>query len=226
MTTLRLTTLRYAQSGSHRCRWWRWAPAALLVLALGTAWWWGPALLERLTLAGLQRQCLEHVAPDGQVSYADAGLIGSERYRAVPAPWSALADRINADSMAPVATAFVGQRSDPAGRRRLVVVEVFDPRSAGLERVLDCRVRVVETSPFTGPRIIRDEIHLAAGRFPADAKVRIFAGRRDPGDPTHFTIDYQVRGASSHTIDGWLGADARVLLESRAPRDLLTMGHP
>jgi hypothetical protein len=45
--------------------------------------------------------------------------------------------------------------------------------------------------------------------------LRILAGRPDPQDPTHFTIDYVLDGQPG-VIDGWLQNDDRVRFEPRA----------
>jgi hypothetical protein len=41
---------------------------------------------------------------------------------------------------------------------------------------------------------------------PKEYNLRILAGQRDPKDPTHFTVDYDVGGVKN-TIDGWLTDD-------------------
>ncbi len=215
MTTLSISALKYAAPESPRPRPLRWIAVGLIAAILASAWWWGPIAIERARLIALQRACLRHVALPGQISYADAGLIGAHPHRAVPGEWSDLAGAMNAGAITPAGAAFVGQRLDPSGKRLLVVVETLDPRPAGLVRVLDCRVRVVAPSTFGPPRIVRDEMILGAAEFPADAKLRVFAGRPDPSDPAHFTIAYQAEGVPAKTLDGYLSLDDRVLLQAR-----------
>ncbi len=60
--------------------------------------------------------------------------------------------------------------------------------------------------------------------FPSDAELeipehrlgtlRLFAGQRDPSDPAHFTLAYELEGQKG-TIDGWLQNDKHVNLQIR-----------
>jgi thiamine biosynthesis protein ThiS len=52
--------------------------------------------------------------------------------------------------------------------------------------------------------------------IPFGHSFRLFGGRADPKDPSHFTIEYEVSGERG-TIDGWLMPSDTVKLHFRTP---------
>jgi hypothetical protein len=50
--------------------------------------------------------------------------------------------------------------------------------------------------------------------FRSGDKLRIYAAQRDPADPSHFTVDYDLNGMR-HIIDGWMEDVGYVIMEQR-----------
>lgn len=106
---------------------------------------------------------------------------------------------------------FCGELTGPTGRTRLVLVDT--PAADG-----QMTATALEPQPLGGAPVVVGGYQrgLAIGTDP----IRIFAGQRDPQDPSHFTIAYyRLSGSASgtHLIDGWLTEDDQVLLEERRP---------
>lgn len=77
-----------------------------------------------------------------------------------------------------------------------------------LHRVLCCRVIQPATLPH-GPVLLWEDGTIGVSSFQWAAAVRVYAGRANDSDPSHFTIDVDVNG-EREVIDGWLQNDDTV----------------
>jgi len=111
---------------------------------------------------------------------------------------------------------FLGGRRAAGGAERLVVVKIDALRSyrapgmtdlGDLDHLLDASVMRPATLA-SAPSVTRSAWEPAAPA-PAWGTLTLLAGKSDPGDESHFTIDY-LTPAGRGTIDGWLQADDTV----------------
>jgi hypothetical protein len=99
---------------------------------------------------------------------------------------------------------FLHERTTPKGRRMLVCGMIYpDPkllggRSFGVRAVDRATLRQAPDTAgghwFVFPNF--DNFH-------PDRPLRVYAGRADPEDPSHITIEYEYRGKRG-VLDGWL----------------------
>jgi hypothetical protein len=112
-------------------------------------------------------------------------------------------------------TLFLHERRASGGEPRLVGVDVAG-WSRGGPVILFARIRT-----FTPPAPLRLPTqetldHASVRLATSEGPVRLFPGKPDPADRSHFTIDYTV-GGQPGTLDGYLKSDGRVILEPRMP---------
>lgn len=214
--------LAYAPRGR-----WRWRLSRRYIIgglvaagAIG-AWRWSDDVARVAETAYWSRQCLDYAPPADQVVFEqDAGEIGrlmgsGGGYQLSrpgegdpPHAWvsPAVYARIPQSGWAPRVAFMHGLRS-PGGAQRLVVVEFLAMREPQSPRhTVFFHPRVFSASAFTpGRQVLRNEdtvrIALAAGE-----RLRLYAGRSDPRDPSRFTIDCVVAGERG-TIEGRLRDD-------------------
>ena len=204
----------------------RWLVAAIVAIAAVAATsWYGPRLWHNAKTVTLQRRCLDYRPPPSpRVVYVDepsvaAATLKQPNYypdfsggrRAVyhNPLWSAFAG-------AAAPPVFMHRRTSPAGKERLVVVQVSAVGGGG-----DPYHRIVFVPYVEGIATLKGRRHLAA-TSPGMEMYRntgdwtmIVEGVADPADPSHFTIDYSLNNTPS-TIDGWLNDDDTVTLSPRA----------
>lgn len=220
----------------------------LVILAVVGALAWkryGPRLQKRMQMLSLQRSCLAYVPPTGTVLYAQDGTDtpASQPWKrflsmkALPA-WQTFQERhvephgpLQSGGLQSQGTLFVGERRSPADNRRLVAVDLrmsWNNRNwyATVEKraVVPGTLRTEPRETWGGPPAAdltstnlvgqREDLFI----FDWNRKVKLFAGRPDPADPSHFTIDYELDGRHG-TIDGWLRDDDAVDLKLRNPDD-------
>jgi hypothetical protein len=205
----------------------------LIALAL---YFRGDDIWRQAQLVYYQHQCQYHVPTSDQVAYEERPdgarlLVDREQYHTSPAgaayyfdpDWAAFNALLAPPGIAPNATLFLHQRQTPDGRNRLISVELLAVRSIGTARTLDFSVRVIEPGYLSAPKDLSAGAGLVLGRVIvlSHSDLRLFAGRSDPDNPSHFTIEYQEDGSLHRTIDGWLRDDDTVALEPRdAPSTL------
>ncbi|HEY8665554.1 MAG TPA: hypothetical protein VIL86_02765 [Tepidisphaeraceae bacterium] len=188
--------------------------------------WWVPPLrrpydsyIARRQARENLRQCLRYSAPPDQVIYEEdplevARLLGAGKgYReslpglqAVflqPPLWP------DGHQLPSAGIAFLHERRSSAGQSRLVVVPFYGrDEHNGMSFLRHARrTDEIHREPEW---MMRDVWNVD---FPAPP-LRLFAGQPDPVDLSHFTIAYQA-GATTGTIDGWLGDDDTVKLQVR-----------
>jgi hypothetical protein len=209
---------------------------------------YGPRLQKRMQMLSLQRQCLEYQPAADAVLYAqdgtDTDTAASQPWKRfltmkpVPA-WQTFQEQHVAPSgplpdsgLQSQGTLFLGERRSPAGNRRLVAVDLRTSWNnkghwyATVEKraVVPGTFRADPRETWGGPPA--DDLtttNLVGQRedlfiFDWNRKVTLYAGRPDPADPSHFTIDYAV-DYRRETIDGWLRDDDAVDLKLRNPHD-------
>jgi hypothetical protein len=227
----------------HRRRAFRRAGLAAAVLFLALfAWRWGRTALRETQSFYWQRQCLAYAPADGWVVFDDdparaAVLLAGQGYvRSHSAfgqgtyaihdaqPWQTYRGvGRRSFGRAPAApVVFMHRRTSPAGHERLVAVQIG--YVVGTPREEFNRLNFhpfVETtrSVLPGKKLVQyDPSNRGLNMFRRLGDgTRLLAGRPDPADASHFTIDY-VHNGTPGTIDGWLNDDESVTLAPRAGR--------
>jgi hypothetical protein len=196
----------------------------------------GPAAWHRVTLWSLQRACLnasalpDHVVFDDDPVRAAPLVAGDSQYTQTDpdAPtswfsrdWERFYARLSPPGKQRNTTVYLGELSDPAGNRRLVAIESIrwhGPRgSHPFAASHTFHATVIEPGTILTPP--RELLGTAAWskllvEIPSGMSFRMFAGRQDPKDPSHFEIPYEL-GTTRGMIDGWLGIDAGIKMETR-----------
>lgn len=214
--------LHYAPppAGHRRRRWGRRAalPVVVVTLALlGVRW--GPAVSRQARLLYWQRQCLRYEArPRGRVVCAEPLPYGGVTppftlAAADPDCLAGLRPFVAGDWPPPAAAGpvvFLHERRTPGGARRLVVLRRTPPgQRQSWDAPLSFTATVVVPAglrgdPVAQTMLLPDPLPSAFGDgTPAGPSVRLFAGRADPDDESHFTIDYDLDGRPG-VIQGWL----------------------
>jgi hypothetical protein len=204
---------------------------AVAAAILGTMWAL-PPLWRHAEIVQLKRDCMKYDAAGGTVvcetrpDRADR-LLDDPRYQPmtsratarsevprgaalVPESWSELCLRLSPPGVRSDGTAFLGVLRRPDGVRRLVGVDIGEDGVAGRWNL---RWTTIEPGGPVGRPFMRN--FDVTYPFPPDSPpIRVFAGLRDPADPSHFSIEFH----SDHGrcfIEGWLRDDDTVLLEPR-----------
>lgn len=196
----------------------------LLLVALGifTGVRWVPPVWHRIDVYWAQRQCLNYFAPQGQLIYAtpagDRFLRNETSAFRQPPPscWLGLGSSLPdpwGGHFGPLAPAPVFLHSRTiSGRKRLVAVQFGEQvLNANLQLVLRCRIFDPATL-FHDPRLIDEESAAVASSLWTES-AKVFAGKSDESDSSHFVIEITVDGQPK-TIDGWLQNDDTVKLQS------------
>jgi hypothetical protein len=105
---------------------------------------------------------------------------------------------------------FLHERRTAGGARRLVVLRRTPP---GWRQSWDIPLSFTATlidpagawgRPVATTALMADAVPAAFGDgTPGGPSLRLYAGRADPEDESHFTIDYESDGTKG-TLDGWL----------------------
>lgn len=220
----------------------RWALPVVLLLVAASAYGWGPPLARRVQLAYWQYRCARHTFPTGQVvlegdpdrakaliasGYQSTG--GSEPFAyTVPPEWEKFYTLLSPPGFRSQGTAFVHKMRTPGGRDRLVAVNLHLNLS-----LIGWEARVFEPGTvLTLPRELRtskDGTLLSDGsRGRSFRDDRVFAGKLDPANPSHFTIELETGAPEPYliTFDGWLRDDDDILIEERRVSSSLTLPPP
>jgi hypothetical protein len=201
---------------------------AAILAALLAAWGHIPQFRERVRLFRLQRSCLHYKPPDGTIALRLSPATSKSQFRVSVAqsttaqPWVTLYATLSPPGLKSDGTAFVHERTSPAGHRRLVCVDLsgdslgYKGRGLSLPFVsteLVFTTKVFEVGTFTVPK------EFPIGRFlycttPPDVPVTVAYGKADDKDDSHFTIELDADDVT-RIIDGWLLDDDRLVLEFR-----------
>jgi hypothetical protein len=103
----------------------------------------------------------------------------------------------------PGALLFLHERTTPGGRRVLVCVEAYVRHE---QPTTDIGIHVSVIQPGTGdapPKHIGGHLGILVyvGDIAPSRPLRIFAGRPDPADPSHYTVEYEIQGKRG-IVDG------------------------
>ena len=155
-----------------------------------------------------------YVALAKRPEYSTVGSLNGPAAFLVQPKWKEFCAAAGAGQIQSYGTLFVGELRTPGGTRRLVGVDVTGWFRGGPSPVLSTHVRTFEPTPAMQlpPQRSGNTINVALGK--SEGILRVFAGRRDPSDASHFTIDFTVGGRAG-TVDGWLKEDGTMLLEPR-----------
>ena len=234
----------YAPPLPRRRRWLRRAVLPLLAGAvLLAAYWWGPPAWYRLQLAYAERQCSTHVAaPDTIVFTEDPGDVkrlaatpagyqpgpaDGDSLCLVPQAWSKFYGLLSPPGFQSRGTVFLHERRTPGGRRLLVAIDYLGDDFLHADNywvdVSEFQVRAFEPGgPFSLPVEVQSEQVTQELYAPDDRRgtLRLYAGQPDPGDPTHFTIRWELAGRPSAggVLDGWVREDGIDLERREASR--------
>lgn len=204
-----------------RRRWKRLTLIMLLLAVAMAAWWWRRDIAfawKRSEYLRAQERCLAFGAEAGRVAYEEdpvhAGqVLASDRdYLGVKAQghdgertlalWWPRAVVEFPDAYryvrhtGPKALLFLHERTTPKGRRVLVCVTMYVRAGQPLSRLtFDTRV----SDPATwgkAPGIAGGLVGVVDNvwYYYSTKPVRIYAGRADPGDPSRFTMEYEILG--------------------------------
>jgi hypothetical protein len=203
----------YAPPRSHSRRLMRrlWLPAFLL-LVLASSYWWGPPVYHRAELEYWYGRAAGYAPPsDGAAVWETQRSNPWYRGSGVVYPWARFYRAVSPPGLQSGGTAFVGgRRTRDAGREVLVAVDVLTPTVPAAQP--EFHVRVFRPGAgWNPPRQFIDD--RATPLPPPKQSLRVFAGRADPADESHFTIPFDADGQRG-VIDGWVRED-RVDLEVR-----------
>jgi hypothetical protein len=181
----------------------RWVYGVVLLGLVVSGWWWVPPAWRRAELLYWQHQCLGYAPAADQVAYEEDYAI--KPGPAVPTPWSKFYYLYSWPGALSTGTLFVHRMQKPDGEVRLVALDIVDYLG---QKYTDARV-FVPGNLFANPM----EFDNPVPYFPAD-KSKVFAGRIDPTDPTHFTVK-TLEDGREQTYDGWLQNDERIVFGER-----------
>jgi hypothetical protein len=203
-----------------------------VVVAVFTGVRWGPRAWHRVHLYWAQRQCLNYLAPQGQLIYAttsdpsvrnDANAfrqpppacwvrLGASLPDPVAYPMAGYYVDTDFDTLAPAPVFIHGRRS--GGKKRLVVVQFGAQVIGGGWHSVFC-ARVIDPATLLhGPTLLWEQSTIIPDSLGWDGIVRIFAGSADESDSSHFVIGITVNGQPM-IIDGWLQNADSVKMEVR-----------
>jgi hypothetical protein len=188
-----------------------WLPA-LLLLILASTYWWGPVLWYRIQLSYWYERTAGHEAPGDTVAWkVQSPSSATHVFRGyfVPA-WHRFYTLVSPPGLRSDGTPFVGELRTRSGRDVLVAVDVTT--YAPLPQP-NFHIRAFTPGAgWTPPKQVLD--HMRGAPLPLGKNVRVFVGRSDPANLSHFTIPFEIDGRAG-TIDGWLQENDDVLLEVR-----------
>lgn len=169
---------------------------------------------------------VDAVRTDSSTNRKPTAIANIAAYR--PEPWDALLQRgvfamrqFNSGRPQMTAICFMGELQTPAGERRLVVVECaawWQVPQPGLESAALTTYSFTPAGAFGAlTNLVDSRGFMGLGglnHVPSD--VRVFAGQRDPNDPSRFTIRYQAYG-QENIVDGSIDNAGRVKVMPRQP---------
>jgi hypothetical protein len=191
----------------------RAVPVLLLLTAL-SAYWWLPPAWFRAQVLYWQSRCADYEAPaDAIVASQSRGKDGfAVRSGTVPKEWTRFYNLMSPPGLLSHGTAFLHMLRRPGGQRVMVAVDFFDRGYTGGLANRQLHVRVFK--PGEGARLptqVQDKVFL----HPVADEYRVYAGKLDPHDPTHFTIRLDS-GTDELVFDGWVREDSVTIQERRA----------
>jgi hypothetical protein len=218
--------------GWARRRWKRILSLALLAALALAAWVWRRDVRDAATRARLlyaQHRCMTFDPPSDRVTYEDdpakvQALLSDPEYFIARSPdgtpaaalyWPAVyrnwPEAVTYHRWSTPAVLFLHEMKTPAGEPVLV----FAIAEYGTQFPDSLLVRIQEVEPATwrqrssgGHGLVTRMVKPPYDRQayvpnPKFVPVRLYAGRVDPGDPSHFTVDYDGSGHRG-VMEGWL----------------------
>lgn len=206
----------------------------VLIVVILAGYRWGPYYWGKVKLLRRQRLCMQYTPPAGQMVYEEwpgaMVLVPPDAEFAEytwkldsrkallwkPKGWGALEGSPKQSGVrllfsTPNGIAFLHGRRSPAGHERLVAVLI----STQGEEVMLGGMAVIPGTWSEKPVWQADKLRwLRLSQDVERERLRITAGRADPADASHFTIDVRY-GTRAGTIDGWLADDDTVALKPR-----------
>ena len=196
---------------ARRLRW----PAVLALVGV-TAFWWGPPAWRRVQHRYWFERCASHTAPADRVVWqiwdGPPGRVRGEKPY-LPREWAEFYARSSPPGPKAHGNVFLGERRTPSGRRLLVAVDSLpDPVTWYHQASRNPKLLVRAFTPGAFPALPKQVIDAKTTvKLPGRGMASLFAGQRDPNDPTHFVIPYG--GGELHR---WVRED-RIDIEPEAP---------
>lgn len=196
-----------------------------VLLAVASLWvprWW-----HAVRIVYLERQCLSYRMHGETICQLDrAGAPQGLTPAPVSPPecWTRFYSLLTGSGFKSDGTVFLHERFTPAGAPRLVAVDALIVPPSPTGSAVSFRAHCFSPSKgFTVPQELSSTLHggdAGPGFVTWNDSIKIFAGKTDAANPSHFTIDLEIDGRRS-IIDGWIiNGDDNVVLQLR--EDLLT----
>ena len=185
---------------------------------------WAPRCIRWARLLNWERQCLSYPnaprvicgveIPDDQTG--EAQIQRSEP----PECWRRFYSAISGASIKSDGTVFLHERLAPSGTLRLVAIDTVVQQRDQIATGISFYARsFARTGRFSYPREVSSLYYgkgNAGGFIGWHDHAKVFAGRIDPENTSHFTIDFEADGRRK-TIDGWItDDDENILLQERS----------
>jgi hypothetical protein len=193
----------------------------LLVVLLGcglASAKWLRAGWDHARLLYWQRKCLAYSAPADRVIDQSGKQSVKE--------WQEFYALLSPPGRKAAPVVFLGEMRTRGGRKRLVAVEVSLVGASTFDGVIWFDYHVIEPGGlWHRPRLVKNDFDTVVVWKSEASNVKLFAGQRDPGDPSHFKITFETHARQSSparagVIDGWLQENDTISSETRksAPR--------
>jgi hypothetical protein len=199
----------------QRARFRRRLALAGVALAILSSLWWGPPLWRNARAVYWQRQCMAYAARPGCVVYDEDVAQGRMATEVRVPAWDALYP-------------FIKYAGPPRPQRAVLFLHALRHPTAGVRLV---EVELAHHNDEVEELALRDFVpHPAALSEPPQARVyenwlrlpglrgarrlRFYAGRPDPADPSRFTIPYEIDGRAG-ALDGRLDDDGGIIVHVR-----------
>ena len=182
---------------------------ALLVLGAGLRW--GNQFLNRVKAKYLFAQCMNWTPPADRVGFDEPRDSGWVVWR--PEPWMKFYQLYGGSAPVTSGTLFLHGRTSRGGNVRLVALDVV---STGKGHTLLVQSRVFEPPVSVAWAKLKTATVKPVELPEGGGLLRIYSGRIDPQDASHFTMEYVIGEERRGIIDGWLKDDETVVVEPRS----------
>jgi hypothetical protein len=180
--------------------------ALIVVVAL-----WVPRGLRGIRLVYLESQCASYRPHDLMICSVETDKTPNRTDP--PQCWSKLYAMISEGGFQSDGTAFLHERFTPSGASRLIAIDTVARQAYGENEIsFHCRA-LSRPQGFALPQELSctNWSRVISGFN----SVKVFGGKTDAANPSHFTIEAEVDGAAK-TVDGWItDRDDNVTLEAR-----------
>lgn len=186
---------------------------------------WAPRCIRWARLLNWERQCLSYPNPPRVICSVenpdDPATSDSQIQRTEPPEcWKRFYSAISGAGIKSEGTVFLHERRAPSGASRLIAIDTVVQQRDQIATGISFYARsFARPGRFSYPKEV-SSLYYGKGNAPGfiawHDSARVFAGRIDPENPSHFTMDVEIDGRRQ-TIDGWItDNDEDILLQERA----------